>query len=69
MTVIQKQTNLTRVAIAGTAGVTLAASLAYAGLVYHQRGHRVSDAVLRMALRVTWREARATAKGVFTGRR
>jgi hypothetical protein len=66
---MQKQTNLTRGVIAGTAGATLAASLGYARLAYHRRGHTVSGAVLRMALRGTWREARATAKDLFTRRR
>ena len=66
---MQKQTNLTRAAIAGAAGATLAASLGYASLVYHRPGHSVSEALLRMALRGTWREARATAKDLFARRR
>lgn len=51
-----------RRAIAGAAGATLVVSLGYAGLASRRRGHGLSDAALRMALRGTWREARATAK-------
>ena len=48
--------------IAGTTGATLAMSLGYVHHVSHRRGHSLSDALLRMALRGVWREARATAK-------
>jgi hypothetical protein len=48
--------------IAGTAGATLAMSLGYARLAFWRRGHSVSGAVLRLALRGAWREALATAK-------
>jgi hypothetical protein len=51
-----------RIAIAGTAGATLAASLGYARLVSYRRRHSVSGAVLRLALRGAWREALATAR-------
>ena len=51
-----------RIAIGGTAGATLAASLGYARLVSYRRRHSVSGAVLRLALRGAWREALATAK-------
>jgi hypothetical protein len=37
--------------------------------VSHRRRHSLSGAVLRKALRGTWREARATAKDMFTRRR
>ena len=51
-----------RTAIAATAGATLAVSLGYARLASRRPRHDLSDAVLRMALRATWREARATAR-------
>jgi hypothetical protein len=55
-----------RTAIAATAGATLAMSLGYAQLASRRARHSLSGAVLRMALRMalraTWREARATAK-------
>ena len=47
--------------IAGTAGASLAASVGFAHLA-HRHQHSLSGAVLRMALRATWREARATAR-------
>src|ERR687898_531381 len=51
-----------RTAIAASAAVTLAMALGYAQLAAHRRRHSLSGAVLRIALRATWREARATAK-------
>jgi hypothetical protein len=54
--------NRTITAIAATAGATLAVSLGYAQLASRGSRHSLSGAVLRMALRATWREARATAK-------
>ena len=50
-----------RTAIAATAGGTLALSLGYAQLTSRRRRRSLSEAVLHMALRATWREARATA--------
>jgi hypothetical protein len=47
--------------IAGAAGANLAMSLGLAR-VAARRKHTLSGAVLRMALRSAWREARATAK-------
>jgi len=43
------------------AGASLAASLGFAQLA-RRRQYSLSDAVLRMAVRATWREARATAR-------
>lgn len=51
-----------RTAIAASAAATLAIALGYAQLAAHLRRHSLSGAVLRIALRATWREARATAK-------
>jgi hypothetical protein len=51
-----------RTAIAATAGATLAMSLGYAQLASRRPRHSLSGAVLRIGLRATWREARATAK-------
>jgi len=47
--------------VAGAAGATLAASLAGAHRAFGWPRPNVSATVLRMALRATWREARATA--------
>jgi hypothetical protein len=51
-----------RTAIAATAGATLAFSLGYAQLTSRRRRRSLPEAVMHMALRATWREARATAK-------
>jgi hypothetical protein len=51
-----------RKVIAGTAGAGLAASIGVAQLARRRQWHGLSDAVLRIALRATWREARATAR-------
>jgi predicted GNAT family N-acyltransferase len=48
--------------IAGTAGAALAVSLGYARVVSHRRGHSLSGALLRRALRGAWREVKATTK-------
>jgi hypothetical protein len=51
-----------RTVIAGTAGAGLAASLGVAELARRRQQHSLSGLVLRIALRATWREARATAR-------
>jgi hypothetical protein len=50
-----------RTVIVSTAGASLAASLGFAHLA-RRRQHSLSGAVLRLALRLTWQEARATAR-------
>jgi hypothetical protein len=48
--------------IIGTAGANLAMSVGFAYRASRRPQHSLSGAVLRMALRATWREARATAR-------